>query len=207
MRLVYLCERKGLPSLADQRAALAAAGLTEAEMAEAYLDRAMRKPRPGEAAQPERDHIIGSARPGDEVWVSRPAVIATMEDEALRFLAKISEHGAVLCIASTGDRYSVPPEAKDGVAAGLRLAADIKADERKAVMERARQGSPGRPAGKARISADRLEAARAIWFNHDLSGPECAARTGIGQRTLARHFGKRGTPAFGAALNKRRGKT
>lgn len=51
---------------------------------------------------------------------------------------------------------------------------------------------------------DRLEAARAVWFDHNISGEEAAKRTGIGQRTLYRYFGKRDTPAFGAALNKRR---
>lgn len=190
-----MCERKGLPKIADQRAALVAAGLTEDELAEPYLDRG--KPRPGEPAQPERDHIVGACRQGDEVWVSRPAVIATTEDDALRFLARISEHGAVLCIASTGGRYSAPPEAQEAVASGLRLAAEIKRDERAAVMERARKGLRGKPAGKPKVSAERMEAARVFWFDATIDGDEAARRAGIGRRTLHRHFGPRETPAFG----------
>lgn len=201
MRLVYICDRKGLPKPAAQRAALAEAGITEEEMAEAYVDRLTRA-----GPQVERDHIVGAARPGDEVWVARPAVVATTDTEALRFLARISEHGAVLCIANTGARYSAPPEAQDAVASGLRLAADIKADERRAVLERARKGLRGKPAGKPKISPERLEAARAVWFDHAISGEDAATRTGIGKRTLHRYFGKRETPAFGKALNKRRGK-
>lgn len=191
MRMVYMWDRKGLPKVADQRAALLAAGLTEDEMADPYLDRGKR--RPGEPAQPERDHIIGAARAGDEVWVSRPAVIATTEDDALRFLARISEHGAVLCIASTGARYSAPPEAQEAVASGLRLAADIKRDERAAVMERARKGLRGKP----KIGAEWMEAARVFWFDATITGDEAAKRVGIGRRTLHSHFGPRETPAFG----------
>lgn len=197
MRLVYLCERKGLPAIAEQRAMLASAGVTEGEMADAYVDRVTRKPRPGEPSQPQRDFIPGAARPGDEVWVSRPGVIATTEAEALRFVAGISAHGAVLCIASTGERYSVPPEAQEAVADGLRLVAAIKQDERAAAMERARKGLRGKPAGKPRIAPARLEAARAAWFDPSIDGDEAARRAGIGRRTLHRHFGPRETPAFG----------
>ncbi|MBX9594046.1 MAG: hypothetical protein K2X46_06760 [Roseomonas sp.] len=194
-RLVYKCERKGLPSLAEQDATLRAAGLTEAELADAYVDRG--RPRQGEPAQPERDHIVGAARPGDEVWMARPAVVATTEDDALRFLARISEHGTVLCIASTGARYSAPPEAQEAVASGLRLAADIKRDERAAVLERARKGIRGKPAGKPAVGPERMEAARVFWFDATIDGDEAARRAGIGRRTLHRHFGPRETPAFG----------
>jgi len=197
VRLVYTCERKRLPKPAEQRAALAAAGITPEELADAYHDRLTKKPRPGEPTQPQRDHIVGAARPGDEVWVSRPAVVATTEAEALRFLAQISEHGAVLCIASTGDRYSAPPEAQAGIAAGLRLASAIRADERKAVMEKARKGLRGKPAGKPKVSPERMEAARLHWFDATIDGDEAARRAGIGRRTLHRHFGPRETPAFG----------
>lgn len=62
-------------------------------------------------------------------------------------------------------------------------------------------------AARAIISTpDRLEAARAVWFDHNISSADAAERTGIATRTLHRHFGKRGSPAFGAALNRRRGK-
>lgn len=201
MRLIYLAERKGLPKLDAQRSALLAAGITEAELAEAYLDR---KVRPDEVAQ--RDYVPGACRPGDEVWIARPAVIATTEDVALRFVAAIARHGAVLCIASTGERYSAPAEAREGIDAGLRLVAAIRADERAAVMERARKGRHGKAGGRQPIAPAKLEKAKALWLNHDISGDEAAERTGISKRTLARYFGKRNTPAFGRALNMKRGK-
>jgi hypothetical protein len=187
-RLVYLCERRGLPKLDQQRAALAGAGLTAEELAEAYIDHSLRKP-----AQPERDHMIGAAREGDEVWVSRPGVLATTEGEALRFAAAVSEHGAVLRVASTGAEYRIIP----AVADALLLVAAIREDERRAVMEKARKGLRGKPAGKPKVSPERMEAARGYWFDATIDGDEAAKRAGIGRRTLHRHFGPRETPAFG----------
>jgi DNA invertase Pin-like site-specific DNA recombinase len=195
--LVYLCERKGLPSLDAQRAALREAGLTDEELAEAYIDRRTRKPRPGETAQPARDYIRGAARGGDEVWVMRPAVIATTLDDALAWVAEICDQGATLRIASTGESYNCPSAVAPQIADGLRLAAAIREDERKAVLERARKGLRGKPAGKPKISAERLEAARVHWFDQTIDGDEAARRTGIGRRTLHRYFGPRETPAFG----------
>lgn len=203
MRIVYLCERKGLPSLDAQRAALMAAGLAPDDLAEPYIDRCLRKPRPGEAPQPQRDYIAGAAREGDEVWVSRPAVIATTLDAALAWVAAICDQGATLRIASTGESYNCPSAVAAQIADGLRLASAIRADERAAVMERARKGLRGKPAGKPKIGPERMEAARAFWFDATIDGDEAAKRAGIGRRTLHRHFGPRETPAFGG---KRKGR-
>lgn len=193
-RLIYLCERKGLPSLDQQRADLTAAGITADELAAAYIDKCLRRPKPGEPAQPNRDFMVGAARKADEVWVSRPGVLATTEAEALRFAARISEHGAALHVASTGGVYRILP----AVADALLLIAAIREDERKATLEVARKGlKSGRRAGKPKIGAERMEAARAFWFDQTITGEEAAERAGIGHRTLHRHFGPRETPAFG----------
>lgn len=208
MRMAYLCERKGLPTLEAQRAALLAAGLTEAELAEAYVDRRARKPRPGEPFQPQRDYLVQASREGDEVWVSRAGVIATTREDALRFVGAISDNGATLCIAATGERFRVPGAAAAAVSDALRLAAAVAADERAAAMEKARAGGKrGRPAGKAKTPAEKIEAARVHWFDHSIDEDTAAARAGVGKRTLRRALGKRGSPAFGRAANMRRGKT
>lgn len=187
-RLAYLCERRGLPSLDDQRAALAEAGLTAEELAAAYVDRCLSKP-----AQPQRNYMTGNARKDDELWVSRPGVLATTEAEALRFASAISESGAVLRVASTGGSYRVVPDVADT----LRLIAAIREDERRAVLERARKGLRGKPAGKPKTDPAKLKAAERHWFNADISGDEAARRAGIGRRVLHREFGPRNTPAFG----------
>jgi DNA invertase Pin-like site-specific DNA recombinase len=203
--LVYLCDRKGLPSLDAQREACRAAGASEAELADAYMDTG--KPKRGEPAQPQRDYMPGSARKGDVVMVARLAVLATTKEDALRFVSAISAQGVPLHDASTGRRYSVRPEAAQDVADALSLAADIEADEAKARMEKARRGKKGKTGGRPSPSPERMEAAKPLWFNHALSTEEVEARTGIGQWVLRRAFGPRGTPAFGKALQKMRNKT
>jgi hypothetical protein len=195
-RLVYLNIRRGLPTEARQRDALLAAGLTEAELADAYVDRG--KPKRGEPAQPERAYIIGNARETDELWVARAGVLATTEADALDFLARLSAHGCTLCVASTGQRYHCPPEAAGQVADALRLVAAIKADEAGARMEIARRGRPGgKTGGKPKVMTAKLDAARAHWEDKAISGKEAAERSGISWRTLYRYFGPRETPRFG----------
>mgnify|MGYP003655462510 CR=1 FL=1 len=202
---MYLCERKGLPSLDAQRAACLAAGATAEEVAEAYLDRG--KAKRGEPSQPQRDYIPGGAREGDVVMVARLAVLAATKEDALRFVSAISAEGVPLLDASTGRRYSVRPEAKQDVADALALAADIEADEARARMEKARGGKKrGKTGGRASPSQDRMDAARPLWFDHRRSVAEIEAQTGIGQWVLRRAFGPRGTPAFGKALQKLRSK-
>jgi hypothetical protein len=136
--LVYLCDRKGLPSLDAQREACRAAGASAEEVAEAYIDRGNAKR--GEAAQPQRDYMPKDARPGDVVMVARLGVLATTAKEALLFVSAISAHEVPLLDASTGRRYSTRPEAAQDVADAMALAADIEADEAKARMEKARGG-------------------------------------------------------------------
>jgi hypothetical protein len=206
--LVYVCERPGLPKPADQRAACVSAGASEDEMAAAWVDDCRRKVRAGEPAQPQRDYMIGAAREGDDVLVARLGVLATTRDDAMRFVAALGEHGCGLRDASTGRRYMIRPEAARDVSDALRLAADIEADETRSRMEKARRGKKGGKTGGAPSpSPERLEAARPLWFDHRLSEAEVVERSGIKGRTLRRKFGNRGTPAFGRALNKLRGKT
>lgn len=207
VRLVYLCERKGLPSLGAQRAAVAAAGLTADEIAAAYLDRITRRPRPGEAAQPQRAYLAPACRPGDEVWVPRLAVLAMAEAEALDFVIAITRYGAVLCDAATGERYAVQEAERAGVEAGLRLSRAIAADGRAAVMERARRGkAPGKTGGRTALPEARVRDVEPLWRDPQISEAEFRERTGIPGRTIRRYLGKRNTPAFGKALNDRRKK-
>lgn len=204
--LVYLCERKGLPKPADQRAACIAAGASAEEVADAYLDRCIGKPRKGEPPQPQRDYMVGAAREGDDVLVARLGVLATTSDEALRFVAQLGEHGCGLRDASSGRRYFIRPEAARDVADALQLAADIEADEARARMEKARRGKKGKTGGAPSPDPAQVERAKQWWFDHTLSEAEAAAKAGIKGRTLRRYLGNRGTPAFGRALQKLRGK-
>lgn len=204
MHLVYKCLRKGLPSAAEQDAALVAAGATDDEMAEAWVDDCRRRPKKGEPAQPQRDYLPGAAREGDVVLVARLAVLSTTHEDALRFVATISAEGATLKDASTGRTYRVRPEASQDVADALRLAADIAEDERKAVLEHARRHIKSMPGAAPSMTEDDKRRVSVYWFDQTLTTKEAAAKAGFIERTLYRNLGKRNRPAFGKAITKRR---
>lgn len=180
---------------AAQDAALLAAGLSQEEVAEAWVD-AQRKPKPGEPVQPQRDYMIGAARPGDEVWVARAGVLATTEDDAIAFVSKLCDQGAVLRIASTGETFKLSAKASKEVAGALRLAVAIRDDERKAVLEKARQSIRVRP-GRVPTAADKIAKARVLWADDEYSAAAVSRKTGIAVRTLYRYLGPKGTPLFG----------
>jgi len=201
VHLVYICLRKSLPTDAEQRAACAAAGATAEELAEAYTDDCRPK---GE--QPQRDYLPGAARPGDVVLVARLGVLATTDAEALRFVAAISEHGAVLRDASTGNSYRVRAEASQDVADGLRLAADMREDERRLVLEKARSHIKHRLGAAPKMSDDDKARASVYWFDKTLTTAEATAKAGFAERALYRALGKRNRPAFGKMIHMRRPK-
>lgn len=204
MNLIYICLRKGLASEDEQRAALAAAGATAEELAKAYVDDCRRKPRPGEPVQPQRNYLPGAAREGDVVLVARLGVLATTQDEALRFVAAISEHGATLKDASTGRTYRVRPDAAQDVADALRLTAAIAEDERRAVMEQARKHIKAVQGAAPTMTEDDKRRASRFWFDQTLTTKEAAAKAGWKERTLYRNLGKRHRPTFGKMIAKRR---
>lgn len=204
MHLCYICLRKGLPTEAQQRAAQAAGGATEEELVDVWLDDCRRKPRPGEKAQPERDHILGAARGGDLVLVARLGVLATTAEEALRFVSLLGAEGAGLKDASTGRVYRVRAEAAQDVADALALAADIAADERRMVMERARSHIKERPGKMPEMSEEEKARARVYWHDQTLNNAEAVAKIGRPERMIYRALGKRHRPAFGKMTSKRR---
>jgi hypothetical protein len=200
VQLCYICLRKGLPSEADQRAALAAGGASEEELADVWLDDCRR----AKAPQTERGHILGAARDGDVVLVARLGVLSTTREDALRFVGQLAELGTVLRDASTGRSYSVRPEAARDVADALALAADIAADERRAIMDRARRAIRAPQGAEPKMSdADKERAAR-FWFDQTLTTKEATEKAGWKERTLYRSLGKRNRPAFGKAVTKAR---
>lgn len=199
MHLVYICLRKSLPTDPQQRAACAAAGATAEELAEAYVDDCRRKP-----VQPQRDYLPGAAREGDVVLVARLGVLASTPDDALRFVAAIAAHGATLKDASTGSSYRVRAEAAQDVADALRLAADMREDERRLVLEKARSHIKHRPGATPAMTEDDKARAAVYWFDQTLTTAEATAKAGWKERALYRALGKRNRPAFGKMISMRR---
>jgi len=203
VHLCYKCLRKGLPSEAEQDAALLAGGATAEELAEAYVDDCRRK-----ADQPQRDYMPGAAREGDVILVPRLGVLATSDAVALRFAAAIAEHGATLKDASTGRTYRVRPEAAQDVADALRLAADMREDERRIVLARARSHVKARPGKRPQMSDEEKARALVYWHDMTLTNAEAMAKIGGGwsERMLYDNLKKRHRPAFGKMASKRRTK-
>ena len=196
VRVVYIRVAKGLPPETEQRAEMIAKGAEPGEMADAWVDKG--KPKPGE--QRQRDYMLGAIRPGDEVWISRPAIIGASEPDILDFLARMTEQGGVLYVASSGRRYRWHQDAADA----LRLAQDIKADERDAVMAKARGGI--RKRRETLFSPEQWALAERLWHDHTVTAKGVQAATGINWSTLYHKYGPRGTPAFGRPFKAKKGK-
>lgn len=190
MKVAYLRISKGLPTEAEQRAALLAAGVSPEEMADAWVDRRTRKLRPGENPTPQRGYLLQAIREGDEVWIARPAVAAQTETEGLDFLRELTECGAVLCVASTGGRHRWSADVLDA----LSWVKEARADARGLVMAQARAG---RAAGRKTFSPQQWKTAREVWADPDQPAAKAEEASGIGVRTIYRRLGPKNTPTFG----------
>jgi hypothetical protein len=189
VRIPYIRLAKGLPTEAAQRQAIKAAGLSDEDLAGAYVDRA--KLKPGEMSA--WAYMMGAVRTEGaevgEVWIARPAIIAGAEMQAR--LIELTEQGGVLVVASTGRRHRWHPDAAEA----LTLAADIRADERALVMAKAR--AAGAVLGRQNYPPEQWKRAKALWVDPTKTAEQAAAESGIGMRSLYRKYGPKGTPAFG----------
>lgn len=138
------------------------------------------------------------------VLVARLGVLATTSDEALRFVSQLGAEGAALKDASTGRTYRVRPEAAQDVADALTLAADIAADERRMVLERARSHIKERPGKAPEMDEAEKARARVYWHDQSLTNEQAVAKIGRPERMIYRALGKRHRPAFGRMVSKRR---
>lgn len=193
MRVAYIRTAKGLPTEAQQREALAAAGVEPDELAEAWVDR----PVKGKPDFTQRTYMLGAVRDDDEVWIARPAIGASGEGDGIAFLEAITKAGAVLCVASTGSRHKWTPDLADALA-WIKAA---RADERGLVLAKARAG---RTLGRKTFTPQQWKEARSLWANADVTAEAAAERSGIGMRTLYRKLGPKGTPAFGKVKGRRK---
>lgn len=191
MRVVYVRLTKGLPSEQDQRLAMIEKGATPDEMAEAWVEKQQKKAKAGESRFPQRDYMLGAIREDDEVWVSRPGIIGASETDILDFLAAMTERGGVLYIASADRRYRWHKDAADA----MRLAREIKGDERGVVMAGARANIRTRRA--TIFTPQQWALAERLWHDHTVTAEGVAAATGISWSRLYHKYGARGTPAFG----------
>lgn len=194
MKLPYIRLGKGLPTEAAQRQALRDAGLTDADLAEAYVEKA--KPKAGE--QSAWSYMMSATREQegapDEVCIARPAILAASEQQARERLAELTAQGGALFVASTGRRYRWHPDAAEGI----QLAHDVRADERSLVLEKARASL--RALGRQAFTPQQWKEARQLWADPAVTVADAEKRSGIGHRTLYRRLGPKGTAPFGGKV-------
>lgn len=191
MKIPYIRLGKGLPTEATQRQALRDAGLTDEDLAEAYVDRA--KLKAGE--QSAWTYMMGAVREEggepDRVCIARPAILAPTEQQARERLAELTAQGGALFVASLSRTYRWHPHAAEGI----QFCKDVRDDERALVLTKARAGL--KALGRQKFTAQQWKEARQLWADPAVTVADAETRTGIGYRSLYRKLGPKGTAPFG----------
>lgn len=190
----YIRERRGGPSVEDQRKALAGAGVpTEGTHPPIYIDLIPRRTRKAlDNPFPERTLAIHCLRrgDGDKLVVYDAATIGQTEGDILDALAAIGEQGSTLVVCNPPGEYRPHPDAAEC----LRLAVD---GQRMLDRERRRVRTDSGPIiGRPPLLAgDALRLARDLWGKRELNSKMVAedikAQTGIevSVRTLINKLG------------------
>jgi hypothetical protein len=157
-----------------------------------YVDE---KPKRGPQVWFWRDKMIRACRQGagDEIHVSHASVIADSVTGALEKLAEITERGAVLVIASTGERYSWHPDA----ALGLKLALEMEREARRLVAKIGGDAHAKAAAERRARAAKRSAEIKAMWLDKTVATPDVERFAKASRNALYKRFGPRGTPRFG----------
>jgi hypothetical protein len=177
----YMREGGTLPSLESQQASARAAGFTalDPDVDRAYLD----KPRRRKADGPDftqRDLAIRACRPGDELWVAAVRVLGGTTLDCLDALRLITERGAVLRIAETGEAFTWAPGAESALALAQRAEAETRANR----TTRATAGAISRHE-RARAAEKRAwDRALVMWKDLRFTVAQITAETKIRPRTL-----------------------
>lgn len=199
MKRGYIRVSKAGPSLEDQRAALARAGITDqSDGGPVYVDAEAKGRRKGgaDARLVERARALLSLRAGDVLVVHSLARLGTSTPDTMAVLGEIAMRGASLYLAAAGRALAWHPDAAEIVAA----VADAERERRQEIAAKARRAAAdmGAVRGPARsLALGRRQAAAAAWADVLLTAAQVEAQTGIPVRTLYRMFGPRGTPRFG----------
>ena len=197
MRLGYMREAPGLPSLKKQEDALLDAGIDDfSDDGPVWIDRNPKRRKAGTVPLPELAEALRAMRPGDELVVANPAVLGGSRGQVFEVLQAIGKREGAVFDASTGQAIPWHPEALalldfcNRAETITRSASLAKARIRRAETGRL-GGTPTKLTGKAK------EAALAIWLNPALTGDAAAEKIGISPSTAYRKLGNRDQPIFG----------
>lgn len=194
MKICYL-RASQMHSIDAQRRELERVGFNDLsdDANAAYIDA---KPKRGEAGWWWRAQAIHACRQGedDELWVAWPSVWADNAREALDGLRQLTERGAILCIATTGERFSYHADA----ASGLELAYKMEQDAKRRITSRATAASVVAAGRRRAARAKKWAEAKRMWLHEPgMTGKQVAEATGFSRAYLNLKLGPRGTPRFG----------
>ncbi len=192
MKLFYLREAPGLPTIKAQKAALALDVVADDDPVWIDLNPKRKRATPGEPF-PELALAIRALRPEDELAVSGPEVLGGSQAQIFQVMQAIGAKQAAIYDASTDQVIAWQPEALRALDFAAR--GETKRREfslRKARMKRAESGKPyGKP---AKLKGKALEAARAVWMDPALTRKEAAEKLGFSPAHGYRIFGPAGLP-------------
>ncbi len=199
MRLNYLREAAGLPTIKAQKIALGLEAAAEDDLIYIDLNPKRKRATPGEPF-PELALAIRALRPGDELAVAMPAVLGGSQGQVLEVMQAIGAKQSAIFNAERGEPVPWEPAALKV----LEFAREADTFTRAASLRKARvrRAELGRGNGKvAQLDKEKnpkaFKAALAVWQNPELTGNQAAEQIGVSPSTAYRKLGSRDQPIFG----------
>jgi len=199
----FMREMKGLPSLKEQQAVLAAAGIEDfvSDASKVYTALSPKRKVKKDARDPWTD-LVTALREGDEVKIACASVLGGSRVNVLRALQEIGAKGANVIDVGAGETVNYSPEGLAMIAFAERAETQMRvAVLKKARQTKAEKGRLGGRPGSLKDKKDK-EAAMLIWLDATLTGNEAAEKIGISPSTAYRKLGPRDQPIFGRKTSK-----
>lgn len=185
MQIGYIRLQKSGPTREEQEAALAAAGVVLDTMASLYVEPMPKQGRT--ATYDQRAEAIRALREGDRLVIHSAPRLGSTEAEIREAAAAVSAQGAVLLDCSAAVEVRHHPDA-GRLVAWAKAGALLAAKER---LAKARRGITRRGVTPKALTGKRLDRARELWADLDMSAATIAREMGVSVRTLYRHLPKR----------------
>ncbi len=194
MKLFYLREAPGLPSIKAQKIALGLDRVADDDPVYIDLNSKRKRATPGEP-WPELALAIRALRKGedDQLAVAIPAILGGSRGQVLEVMQAVGARQASVFNAAADKAIPWNPEAL----AVLDFAGEAETFTRAASLRKARKAraESGKPYGKpAKLTGNAIEAARAIWMDPSLTRKEAAEKLGFSPAHGYRIFGPAGLP-------------
>jgi len=187
MKYGYVRLSKSSPSKEEQEETLTRAGLPA--KAVIFVDQIPTRRRTNYVdVTPQRTAMIAKLKEKDVVVIASASRLGTGVTDIAVALEEIAAKQAVVLDAASMETIRWHPDAKAAIDFVLRGQNGLHSE----VAARMRSGRTKEKLGGApRVSDEKFEEARPLFFNTDMHMSEVVRRTGISERSLYRRFGKR----------------